>query len=162
MTLPDTQHFSTYSEDIHTQTKSLSNTGGRVTYETTADYVHTIYANGEPLIIKASNSVDYVKLYLDSNGNGLGEPEEEIVDFKGDGTVTGGGIFYRDGDGYFLPNSSVYGGAKEGRCQYDTDITLTGPTDSSGKYNIRLIFGGNKSGSLTGNTHVTISGGNAG
>lgn len=159
---PDTQHFSTYSEDIHTQTKSLSNTGGRVTYETTADYVHTIYANGEPLIIKASNSVDYVKLYLDSNGNGLGEPEEEIVDFKGDGTVTGGGIFYRDGDGYFLPNSSVYGGAKEGRCQYDTDITLTGPTDSSGKYNIRLIFGGNKSGSLTGNTHVTISGGNAG
>ncbi len=78
---PDAQSLITYTEDIHTQAKSLSGSSGGVTYETTADYVHNIYANGEPLIIEASNSVDYVKLYLDSNGNGLGEPEEEIIDF---------------------------------------------------------------------------------
>ena len=158
----DTQPLITSEEDIHPQTKSPSDRSGGVTFETTADYTHNIYANGQPLIIKASNNVYYAELYLDSNRNGIGDPGEEITNLKGTGKVDGGGIFYSDGYGYFLPNSSIYGGAKDGVRQYDTSITLTGQTDSSENCNFWSIFGGNKEGTLTGNTHVTISGGNAG
>ncbi|MEZ3486308.1 MAG: hypothetical protein K1W22_06860 [Lachnospiraceae bacterium] len=140
--------------------KARIDDAGGVTFETTGDYTHSIYANGQPLIIETSTSVLYAKLYLDSNENGIGEAEEEITAFKGDGLPSGNGIFYADGYGYFLPNSTIYGGAKEGTCNYDTSITLTGTSDTSGKYTVWAIYGGSQSGTLTGDTHVNVSGGN--
>ncbi len=137
---------------------------GDITYETSGDYVHTIYANGQPLLIVASEDIQYAKLYIDSNRNGIGEDEEELRSFIGDGKVNG--IFYREGYGYFLTNSTIYGGSKDGSCQYNTSITLTGVTDpsysSTSPYTAKLIYGGNAAGTFTGSSQVVLSGGNAG
>lgn len=135
-----------------------------VSFETTKDYVHNIYANGNPLLIVASEKINYAKLYIDENQNGIGEPEEEITDFKGDGTLSGNGIYYSDDYGYFLTNTAIYGGAKDGDCTYDTHITLTGESNSEQNdlFTVNMIFGGNQNGTLYGSTNVTISGGNAG
>ena len=149
--------------NIETQTASKNQKqldAGSVTYETTGNYVHTIYANGQPLIIEASSSVSYAKLYLDSNGNGIGEASEEITAFQGDGKLSGSGIYYLEGYGYYLPYSTIYGGGKDGTPQYDTSVTLSGLSDSSENYTVWAIYGGSKSGALTGNTQVNISGGN--
>ena len=126
--------------NIETQTASKNQRqldAGSVTYETTGDYVHIIYANGQPLIIEASNSVSYAKLYLDSNGNGIGEASEEITAFQGDGKLSGSGIYYLEGYGYYLPYSTIYGGGKDGTPQYDTSVTLSGLSDSSENYTDR-------------------------
>lgn len=143
-----------------------------VTYETTGDYAHEIYANGQPLLIVVTDHINYSKLFIDANGNKQGDPGEEITDFKGDGTLAGGGIYYSDVyGGYFLPNTIVYGGAKEGNCVYDTSVTLTGLSDPSKSsssdntnngFSVKMIYGGSKSGVLEGNTCVNISGGNIG
>lgn len=133
------------------------------TYETTENYTHTIYANGMPLLIVATEHTDYAKLYIDANGNGTGDAGEEITGWKGDGTLDGGGIYYSDlYKGYFLANTTVYGGSKEGNCRYDTSVTLSGATDPSDgtPFTLRMICGGNKNGSLEGSTRVNISGGN--
>ena len=43
------------------------NEPGEVTYETTQDYQHHIYANGQPLLIVASEkNINYAKLFIDS------------------------------------------------------------------------------------------------
>ena len=136
-----------------------------VTYETVGDFTHNIYANGQPLLIVAGEYSGYAKLYVDSNGNGTGEAEEEITSFQGDGMPSGSGIFYSEpGGGYFLANSSIYGGAKDGTCQYDTCVTVIGPSwDPDGvkpACTIRAIYGGNAAGSLTSSTNVKIYGGN--
>ena len=56
-------------------TKAASKTQHGVTFETTQDYVHSIYANGEPLLVVASETnIQYSKLYVDSNRNGVTEP----------------------------------------------------------------------------------------
>ncbi len=133
-----------------------------ITYETTQDYVHSIYANGLPLLIVSSESIGYARLYIDANGNGVGDLDEEVTSLKGDGTVTGGGIYYSDRSGYFLTNSTVYGGAKEGTLTADTCITLSGAADPSddNRQTLRMIYGGSQSGTQIGNTCVNISGGN--
>ncbi len=136
-----------------------------VTYETVGDYTHNIYANGQPLLIVAGEYSGYAKLYVDSNGNGTGEAEEEITSFQGDGLPSGSGIFYSEpGGGYFLANSSIYGGAKDGICQYDTNVTFAGPSWDPGSvspaYTLWAIYGGNAAGFLTGSTNVKIYGGN--
>lgn len=142
---------------------SAAQTGkGAVTYETTDNYVHTIYANGQPLLIAASKAVNYAMLYVDSNGNGTGDAGEEITSFIGDGTKAGGGIYYVQGYGYFLPNTTVYGGSKDGGGNYDTSVTVTGVTDSSENKTVWAVYGGNADGTLTGSTHINISGGNVG
>ena len=128
---------------------------GEVTYEIRQDYVYSIYANGQPLLIAASQEAGYAELYIDANRNGIGEPGEEITYLRGSGE--NGGIFYREGAGYFLCNSAVYGGAKEGDCQYDTCVTLTGPAENR---IVDAVYGGNASGTLTGNACVNITGGN--
>ena len=128
---------------------------GEVTYEIRQDYVYSIYANGQPLLIAASQEAGYAELYIDANRNGIGEPGEEITYLRGSGE--NGGIFYREGAGYFLCNSAVYGGAKEGDCQYDTCVTLTGPAENR---TVDAVYGGNASGTLTGNACVNITGGN--
>ncbi len=137
------------------------NEPGEVTYETTQDYQHHIYANGQPLLIVASEkNINYAKLFIDSNKNGVGESDEEITSFQGDGTLNGGGIYYSEEQGgYFLTNSSIYGGAKDGTCTYDTNITLTGATDTSNDYTVWALYGGNQNGTLIGDTYVHISGG---
>ncbi len=75
---------------------------GEVTYETVGDYKHIIYANGQPLLIEASDAVNYARLYVDYNGNGIGEADEEITSFKGDGLLSGDGIYYQDTDIFLL------------------------------------------------------------
>ncbi len=98
--------------DTMPHTKAASGGQHGVTFDTTQDYVHNIYANGEPLLIVASETdVQYARLYVDSNRNGIGEAEEEVLDFQGLGTLDGGGIFYSPGNGYFLTNSYIYGAA---------------------------------------------------
>ena len=131
------------------------NEPGEVTYETTQDYQHHIYANGQPLLIVASEkNINYAKLFIDSNKNGVGESDEEITSFQGDGTLNGGGIYYSEEQGgYFLTNSSIYGGAKDGTCTYDTNITLTGATDTSNDYTVWALYGGNQNGTLIGDTY---------
>lgn len=141
-------------------TKAASKTQHGVTFETTQDYVHSIYANGEPLLVVASETnIQYSRLYVDSNRNGIGEAEEEILDFQGDGTMTGGGIYYASGYGYYLPYSNIYGGSKDGNCQYDTSVTLAGGTSTGSDFSLWMLYGGNADGTLTGNTNVTIAGG---
>ena len=140
--------------------------GMGVTYETVGDYKHNIYANGQPLLILASENAGYAKLYVDSNGNGIGEAEEEITSFQGNGLMNGTGISYSESmGGYLLRHSSIYGGAKEGTCQYDTHVTLAGasrePDSANPICTVWAIHGGNKEGILTGDTHVAISGGSA-
>ena len=49
---------------------------GEVTYEIRQDYVYSIYANGQPLLIAASQEAGYAELYIDANRNGIGEPGE--------------------------------------------------------------------------------------
>ncbi len=154
---PDTENIQMASPTAPQADTPLA--AGKVTYETTDNYTHNIYANGQPLIMESSEMVNYAKLYLDSNGNGIGEAAEEITAFQGDGLSAGSGIYYLENYGYFLPNSTIYGGARDGICQYDTSITLTGTTAPSGDY-VRAVYGGSKSGTLTGNTHINISGGN--
>ncbi len=141
---------------------AASDEPGEVTYETTQDYQHHIYANGQPLLIVASETnINYAKLFIDSNGNGIGESDEEITSFQGSGTLDGGGIYYSEEQGgYFLTNSSIYGGAKDGVCTYNTNITLTGATDTSDDCTVWALYGGNQNGTLIGDTHVHISGGN--
>ncbi len=146
-------------KSLELQDFSLDN----VTFETTDDYVHNIYANGMPLIVEACESnVSYSKLYVDLNGNGVGDDIEEITDFKGDGTINGGGIYYSDiYGGYFLHNSSVYGGAKDGAEEYDTKLSIVGKSEGeSSNCTVNLVFGGNADGTLAGNTCVNIYGGN--
>lgn len=136
---------------------------GEVTYETVGDYKHIIYANGQPLLIEASAAVNYARLYVDYNGNGIGEANEEITSFKGDGLLSGDGIYYQEGYGYFLVNSSVYGGSKNGGGVYDTSVTVTGTRYvGADYYTVWDIYGGNRSGTLTGSTNINISGGNIG
>lgn len=136
---------------------------GEVTYETVGDYKHIIYANGQPLLIEASDAVNYARLYVDYNGNGIGEADEEITSFKGDGLLSGDGIYYQEGYGYFLVNSSVYGGSKNGGGVYDTSVTVTGTRYvGANYYTVWDIYGGNRSGTLTGSTNINISGGNIG
>jgi len=138
-------------------------TSGGVTYETTEDRVHNIYANGQPLLIVASEAAGYAELYIDANGNGTGDEGEEITEFKGDGTVSGNGISYEEGKGYFLAKSIVYGGGKDGDCQYNTCVTLAGNVPGGNEdTTVRIIFGGNAGGTLTGDTCVNLAGGAAG
>ena len=143
---------------------AASSEAGEVTYETTANYQHVIYANGQPLLIVASkDDLRYARLYIDSNGNHIGEEDEEITFLQGDGLLNGSGIYYVQGKGYFLVNTSIYGGSKEGICEYDTNITITGASDlSNAKYTVYAVYGGNKSGTLIGNTSINITGGNVG
>ena len=133
-----------------------------VAYETVGDYAYNIYANGQPLLLVAGEQAGYAKLYVDSNRNGIGEDEEEITSFQGDGQPNG--IPYSEQSGYFLANSSIYGGAKEGTCQYDTYVMLAGssfePDADNPAYTVWGIYGGNAGGTLTGSTNVTLSGGN--
>ncbi len=133
-----------------------------VAYETVGDYAYNIYANGQPLLLVAGEQAGYAKLYVDSNRNGIGEDEEEITSFQGDGQPNG--IPYSEQSGYFLANSSIYGGAKEGTCQYDTYVMLAGssfePDTENPTYTVWGIYGGNAGGTLTGSTNVTLSGGN--
>ena len=133
-----------------------------VTYETVRDHAYNIYANGQPLLLVAGEQAGYAKLYVDSNRNGIGEDEEEITSFQGDGQPNG--IPYSEQSGYFLANSSIYGGAKEGTCQYDTYVMLAGssfePDADNPAYTVWGIYGGNAGGTLTGSTNVTLSGGN--
>lgn len=135
-----------------------------VAYETVGDYAYNIYANGQPLLLVAGEQAGYAKLYVDSNRNGIGEDEEEITSFQGDGQPNGNGIPYSEQRGYFLANSSIYGGAKEGTCQYDTYVMLAGssfePDTENPTYTVWGIYGGNAGGTLTGSTNVTLSGGN--
>ncbi len=136
-----------------------------VAYETVGDYAYNIYANGQPLLLVAGEQAGYAKLYVDSNRNGIGEDEEEITSFQGDGQPNGNGIPYSEqSGGYFLANSSIYGGAKEGTCQYDTYVMLAGssfePDADNPAYTVWGIYGGNAGGTLTGSTNVTLSGGN--
>ena len=136
-----------------------------VAYETVGDYAYNIYANGQPLLLVAGEQAGYAKLYVDSNRNGIGEDEEEITFFQGDGQPNGNGIPYSEqSGGYFLANSSIYGGAKEGTCQYDTYVMLAGssfePDTENPAYTVWGIYGGNAGGTLTGSTNVTLSGGN--
>ncbi len=148
--------------DTMPHTKATSGGQHGVTFDTTQDYVHNIYANGEPLLIVASETdVQYARLYVDSNRNGIGEAEEEVLDFQGLGTLDGGGIFYSPGNGYFLTNSYIYGGSRDGSCQYDTSVILTGntSTDPDSLFTTRMLSGGSKNGTLTGNTSVIITGG---
>ena len=139
-----------------------------VTYETVSDYKHRIYANGQPLIISASSKdARYAELYVDLNNNGVGDPEEEITGFRGDGELTGNGIYYAEGYGYFLVNSTIYGGGADGEAQYDTSVRLTGGFTSyddiyDGNFiTVLQIFGGNAKGNLTGSANIHVSGGNA-
>ena len=139
-----------------------------VTYETVSDYKHRIYANGQPLIITASSTdARYAELYVDLNNNGVGDPEEEITGFRGDGKLNGNGIYYAEGYGYFLVNSTIYGGGKDGEARYDTSIRLTGGFTSyddiyDGNFiTVLQIFGGNANGNLTGSSNIHVSGGNA-
>nr|WP_300866239.1 hypothetical protein [uncultured Acetatifactor sp.] len=133
-----------------------------VAYETVGDHAYNIYANGQPLLLVAGEQAGYAKLYVDSNRNGIGEDEEEITSFQGDGQPNG--IPYSEQSGYFLANSSIYGGAKEGTCQYDTYVMLAGssfePDADNPAYTVWGIYGGNAGGTLTGSTNVTLSGGN--
>ncbi len=133
-----------------------------VAYETVGDYAYNIYANGQPLLLVAGEQAGYAKLYVDSNRNGIGEDEEEITSFQGDGQPNG--IPYSEQSGYFLANSFIYGGAKEGTCQYDTYVMLAGssfePDTENPAYTVWGIYGGNAGGTLTGSTNVTLSGGN--
>ena len=136
-----------------------------VAYETVGDHAYNIYANGQPLLLVAGEQAGYAKLYVDSNRNGIGEDEEEITSFQGDGQPNGNGIPYSEqSGGYFLANSSIYGGAKEGTCQYDTYVMLAGssfePDADNPAYTVWGIYGGNAGGTLTGSTNVTLSGGN--
>lgn len=136
-----------------------------VTYEAVGDHAYNIYANGQPLLLVAGEQAGYAKLYVDSNRNGIGEDEEEITSFQEDGQPNGNGIPYSEQSGYFLANSSIYGGAKEGTCQYDTYVMLAGssfePDTENPAYTVWGIYGGNAGGTLTGSTNVTLSGGNA-
>ncbi|HBA49015.1 MAG TPA: hypothetical protein DCZ91_14700, partial [Lachnospiraceae bacterium] len=117
-----------------------------VTFEKTGDYTYNIYANGQPLLIEVSSSNQYSELYIDDNGNGVGDQGEEIIEFRGDSEV---GIYYSDGLGYFLTNSSIYGGGKDGVYTYDTNVTLTGPSDLKNRA-VMAVYGGNANGTLTG------------
>ncbi len=149
-------------DSITPHTRAASGRRHGVTFDTTQDYVHSIYANGEPLLIVASETnVQYARLYVDSNRNGIGETEEEILDFQGPGTLDGGGIYYSPGNGYFLTNSNIYGGSEDGSCQYDTSVTLIGGTSTNpdSVFTVWMLCGGSKNGTLTGNTSVTIAGG---
>lgn len=139
--------------------KSISISKDKVTYETTADYVHTIYANGMPLILVASETAGYAKIYMDENQNGTADTGEELTTLQGDGTLGGSGIYYDADKGYFLTNSTLFGGAKEGSQEMSTSITMTGATDNGGP-TLWLLYGGNDAGTLTGNTHIRIDGGN--
>lgn len=65
---------------------------GEVTYEIRQDYVYSIYANGQPLLIAASQEAGYAELYIDANRNGIGEPGEEITYLRGSGENGGGYI----------------------------------------------------------------------
>lgn len=150
-----TEHFSVYA--VRRMLTARSVTSG-VTYETTENFTHNIYANGNPLLI-VSAGAQYGKIYIDTNRNGeVDTGETEVTDIKGDGYLSGSGIFYSsDRGGYFLPNSTIYGGSKGGEQEYDTYVAMTGTTETN--QTVWRIFGGNAAGTLTGDTCVNITGG---
>ncbi|MCR2049064.1 hypothetical protein NSB25_17480 [Acetatifactor muris] len=134
---------------------SAERTSSGVTFEKTGDYAYNIYANGQPLLIEVSSSPQYAELYIDENRNGIGDQGEEITELRGDKTD---GIFYLDGKGYFLPNTTIYGGGRDGECQYDTSVMLKGSQDMF-NLSVKAIYGGNANGTLTGSACVDIKGG---
>ncbi len=134
---------------------SAERTSSGVTFEKTGDYAYNIYANGQPLLIEVSSSPQYAELYIDENRNGIGDQGEEITELRGDKTD---GIFYSYGKGYFLPNTTIYGGGKDGECQYDTSVMLKGSQDMF-NLSVNAIYGGNAKGTLTGSACVDIKGG---
>ena len=125
--------------------KNSSISKDKVTYETSADYVHTIYANGMPLILVASETAGYAKIYVDENENGTADAGEELTALQGDGLRDGSGIYYNTDRGYFLTNSTLFGGAKDGSQAMSTSITMTGASDN-GSPTLWLLYGGNDSG----------------
>lgn len=127
----------------------------KVTYEKTDAYVYEIYANGMPLIIIASSVVGYGEIYVDLNENGIAEVGEELTAYRGDDT---NGMYYREGVGYWLKNAIIYGGAKEGDQAYDTRIKVTGAGNINNSHTVYSIYSGSKSGTLTGNTDITVEG----
>lgn len=122
-----------------------------------------IYANGVPLLIVAT-APGYGKLYVDSNRDAqLNDGEEEI-------TVLDPSYSYDSSNGFYLADTDIYGGYRDGNYTGNTFIALTGPyagfqgipENSSPKGTVWNLYGGCASGNLTGSTQVIIAGGKVG
>lgn len=122
-----------------------------------------IYANGEPLLIVATEP-GYGKLYIDSNR------DAQVSDGEVEITVLDASYTYDSDKGFYLANTSIYGGCLSSDFTGDTYVALIGPysgfQDTSGNAasggTVQELFGGNKSGTLIGNSQIIIAGGKVG
>ncbi|MCI9142017.1 MAG: hypothetical protein HFH87_05255 [Lachnospiraceae bacterium] len=124
-----------------------------------------IFANGEPLLIVATEP-GYGKLYIDSNR------DAQVSDGEAEITLLEPSDYYSyDSDrGFYLANTSIYGGCLSSDFTGDTYVALIGPYSgfqdisegSAPKGTVWNIYGGNAYGNITGSTQVIIAGGKVG
>ncbi|MDD3414035.1 MAG: InlB B-repeat-containing protein [Lachnospiraceae bacterium] len=119
------------SEDLEEQTTAGESEG--ITYSL-VDGIDGIYANGNAITIKKA-SVSTSLIYLDSEPNTPVEIE---------------GLVGNISDGYNLEKCSIFGGSETASVS-STSVTMLGVS-------VNMIFGGGYSGSVEGDTNVTISG----
>lgn len=141
--------------DVLAGIMTMAATVSGVTVEQKGDYAYNVYANGNPLLIVAgdANGVYWSRLYIDQNRDGqVNEGDTQIRDLDMPNCQD------RESGYYWLAGSDIYGGSKEGECEYDTFIALHGLLDEG--YSVVNMFGGNKEGTLTGDTTIKIDNGN--